>query len=88
MGDGLPRDEFEEAQTVGAWDAAGAISLEEKVRTRRPDWDEDAVDEEVERIKGAQEAQAPRSSIDNTRALIERAVNGKPAENGESPTAR
>ena len=88
LGDGLPRDEFEEAQTVGVWDAAGAISLEEKVRTRRPDWDEDAVDEEVERIKGAQEAQAPRSSIDNTRALIERAVNGNATENGESPTAR
>ena len=55
LGDGLPRDGLEEAQEVQAWDAAGAISQEEKIRTRRPDWDEKKIDEEVEAIKGAQE---------------------------------
>ena len=55
LGDGLPRDGLEEAQEVQAWDGAGAISLEEKIRTRRPDWDAEKIDEEAEKIRGAQE---------------------------------
>ena len=55
LGDGLPRDGLEEAQEVQAWDGAGAISLEEKIRTRRPDWDQEKIDEEAEKIRGAQE---------------------------------
>ncbi len=57
LGDGLPRDSIEEAQEAGMWQAAEAISLEEKIRMRRPEWDEDAVDEEVQRIKGEQPEQ-------------------------------
>lgn len=53
LGDGLPRDTLEEAQEAGLWDAAEAISTEEKVRMRRPDWDQDQIDEEVGRIKDA-----------------------------------
>lgn len=51
LGDGLPRDTVEEAQEAGMWAAAEAISLEEKIRMRRPDWDNEMVDEEAKRIK-------------------------------------
>jgi Phage portal protein, SPP1 Gp6-like len=59
LGDGLPRDSMEDAQEAVTWDGAGAISLEEKIRTRRPEWDEDAIDEEVERIRAEAPAPAP-----------------------------
>lgn len=51
LGDGLPRDTLEDAQEVGIWSSAEAISTEEKVRVRRPDWDQQQVDEEVARIE-------------------------------------
>ncbi len=42
---------MEEAQEANAWQNAGAISLEEVIRMRRPDWDNEAVVEEAERIR-------------------------------------
>jgi hypothetical protein len=57
LGDGLPVDTMEDAQEAALWRGAEAISVEEMVRSRRPEWDEDAVDEEVARIKD--EAPAP-----------------------------
>lgn len=59
LGDGLPRDAMEDAQEVAQWDAAGAISLEEKVRVRRPDLDDEAIEAEIERIKGDTPAPIP-----------------------------
>lgn len=47
------------AQTVQAWDAAKAVSLETKVRYLHSDWDEDRVTEEIEKIKEEQAANAP-----------------------------
>ncbi len=60
LGDGLPRDPIEEAQEAVLWESAEAISLEERVRMRRPDWDEEMVAAEVARIEGARAAAAPR----------------------------
>lgn len=51
LGDGLPRDAMEDAQEAVQWKTAGAISLEELVRMRRPDFDDDAVQEEIDRIQ-------------------------------------
>jgi hypothetical protein len=59
LGDGLPGDELEDAQTAQVWDAAKAISLEEKIRLRRPDWDDDAIQEEVARIREDSRAATP-----------------------------
>ena len=68
---------MEEAQEAAQWKGAEAISLEELVRMRRPDWDEEMVDEEVARIKEAGESQspngaeAPPDAIARTRALCD-----------------
>lgn len=59
LADGLPRDTMEDAQEAGLWAAADAISLEEKVRMRRPEWDDETVMEEVERIRGDTQADMP-----------------------------
>jgi hypothetical protein len=59
LGDGLPRDTVEDAQEANLWQSAEAISLEEKIRLRRPDWDNEAVDEEAERIRG----EKPQSTV-------------------------
>lgn len=48
LGDGLPQDSLEDAQEVNAW--GDAISLEEKIRTRKPEWDEDDIKAEIRRI--------------------------------------
>lgn len=40
------------AQTVQAWEAAKAVSLETKVRYLHSDWDEDRILEEIEKIEG------------------------------------
>lgn len=47
------------AQTVQAWDAAKAVSLETKVRYLHADWDEDRISEEIERIELENKASAP-----------------------------
>lgn len=49
--DAVSVDPLQQAQTLRELDTAGAISTEEKVRTRRPDWDDQQVAEEVERIR-------------------------------------
>jgi hypothetical protein len=82
LGDGLPRDTMEEAQEAAQWKGADAISLEELVRMRRPDWDEEQVDLEVERIREASQSQAPTGAeappdaIARTRALFDGLGNG------------
>jgi hypothetical protein len=87
LGDGLPRDTLEEAQEAQAWAGANAISLEEKIRMRRPDWDDEMVDEEKARIEGeAEQAPGPRSSVESAQALIENAVRGN--GDGNPPTDR
>lgn len=57
LADAMPRDEAEIAKTAALWKTNGAISLEEMVRIRRPDWDEDAVQEELGRIRSEAPAQ-------------------------------
>jgi hypothetical protein len=57
LGDGLPRDTMEDAQEANSW--GDAISLEEKIRMRRPDWSDKEIDEEIERINSRAPAQAP-----------------------------
>jgi len=85
LGDGLPRDTLEEAQEAGMWDTTGAISLEEKIRMRRPDWDEEMVDKEVERIREGREPGAPGTSVDRVSQLIDSAVGANGGANGGNP---
>lgn len=76
LGDGTPRDTLEEAQEATIW--GDAISLEEKIRMRRPDWDDDAVTEEVARIKSENAAPTmgmPSLNLEST-SLEERNGNG------------
>lgn len=44
-------DPLQLAQTLSLLDTAGAISTEQKVRRANPDWDDDAIAEEVARIR-------------------------------------
>lgn len=78
LGDGLPTDELEDAQTAQAWDAAGAISLEEKIRMRRPDWSDEQIQEEIDRIDAK-----PASPPPPTQSLPEITI-----PNGGGPNAR
>lgn len=50
--DGVSIDPEAQARILLTLDQAGAISTEQKVRTLHPDWDNDLVAEEVERIDG------------------------------------
>lgn len=51
LSDSIVPDELERAQTVQALDAAGAVSLDRKVRIVNPDWDDPQVQAEVEAIR-------------------------------------
>jgi len=55
-GDGLPRDEKEEAQITASLAAADAVSIEERVRRTHPNWDDTRVEEEVVKIESANPA--------------------------------
>ena len=50
LGDGLPKDPLEDAQEVATKRGANTVSLEQSVRELHPEWDEEAVSAEVERI--------------------------------------
>lgn len=52
LADGMPRDEMEIAQTIGEYRSAGVMSDEDAVRMRRPDWTEEQVALEAERLPG------------------------------------
>lgn len=47
------------AQTVAQWESAKAVSLETKVQYLHSDWDQDRIDEEIERIREEVAAAAP-----------------------------
>jgi len=78
LGDGMPRDPLEDAQEAQIW--GDAISLEEKVRIRRPEWSDKQVDEEIARIKAQQAARAP--SVPNIPTLN---LDGLAQTNGTPP---
>lgn len=62
-------DPLAEAQTLRELHTAEAISIEEKVRTRHPDWDDTAVDAEVEKIRkdyGVGQVEDPGTFTGNT----------------------
>jgi hypothetical protein len=58
-GDGLPTDDLEAAQILATWSGADAISTEEKVRTLHPEWPDEDVAAEVERIGASHVAVSP-----------------------------
>jgi hypothetical protein len=72
---GVSVDPLAQAQTLRELHTAEAISPEEKVRTLRPDWDDAAVAEEVDRIK----EYYARGAEDPTKTLAGFAGNGDPA---------
>ena len=53
FGDSVSQDPLSQAQTLQALEAAKAASTKTKVRMLHPDWEDDAVDEEVEAIDAA-----------------------------------
>jgi hypothetical protein len=58
--DGLLRDDVEAAETIAKLVGAEAISVEEAVRSWRPEWSASQVEEEVARIRAEHgEAEAP-----------------------------
>jgi hypothetical protein len=77
LADGLPTDEVEVSQGVATAMGAGAMSVETAVRTLHPDWSDDEILEEVDRI--AQAAQA-----DQIDQAIGRAMPGSGAVDGEA----
>lgn len=81
LGDGLPRDETEAAQDTLVWTQAGAASLEEKIKARRPDWDQEAVDAEMQRIEADPQTQ-PTQRLANTRRIFEGIVGDRATGNG------
>jgi hypothetical protein len=58
-GDGLPRDDMEAAQWVAMLVGAESISVEERVRFLHPDWDDEKVTEEVDRLERERPTAAP-----------------------------
>ncbi len=85
FGDGLPRDEMELANIIATLKGAEAISKEEAVRTFHPEWEQNAIDEEVGRLT---EAATPAASpIDEfRRARQERQQqNAQPGQPIQAP---
>jgi hypothetical protein len=60
--DTLPQDETEVAARHATLKTADLISTEQSIRERHPDWDDDAVTKEVERIRADIEATMPAAS--------------------------
>lgn len=50
--DGLPNDPLETAQEIQLLAASGSASLSERIRTRHPEWDDDAIERESREITG------------------------------------
>jgi len=80
LGDGLPRDTMEDSQEAQNWKATDSISTEDLIRMRRPDYDDEAVQEELERI----DEDRKKASAAATRPA--QTEEGDPVE-GESDTA-
>lgn len=51
-GDGLPADDIEAANRVATLYSSDAVSLEERVRIAHPEWNDQQVTDEVDRING------------------------------------
>lgn len=92
--DGLPRDTMEEAQETATLSTAGALSLDTKVRRVHPEWSDEQVAAEIQRIKDDQEA-ATQSATDQiaqqppaAKAMLDahrgRTPNPQPARGGSS----
>lgn len=59
LGDGLPRDPVEDAQVVATLKSAEMISDEQALRKLYPEWDQKAIDAELERLDKEREKNAP-----------------------------
>jgi hypothetical protein len=79
---------MEDSQEASQWRSAGLMSVEEGIRLRRPEWDDETVAEEVERIKESAPEGPQQTSIDRTRELINGAVNGNGTDERQDPAAR
>lgn len=53
LGDGLPEDRMEDAQELSELSQAGAISVFEMVKRLHPDWEDEDIQKEVDRIGGS-----------------------------------
>lgn len=80
LADPMPRDEQEEAQVAALWSSQEAISLEEMIRTRRPEWNDKAVEEEAKRIRADTQPPTPTQPAINLNGFGAPETNG--AESG------
>jgi hypothetical protein len=62
LSDGLPRDGLQDAEELVRLRQAGVISVEEAVRRLHPDWPEERILEETQKIEGASRAAAAAAS--------------------------
>jgi hypothetical protein len=86
FGDGMPEDEVQTATVLTTLKGSNLISDETAIRQLHPDWDDKAVEEEVARIKGQQEAQAPPQRGGRLQALLRDTGEAGQQAQGEPPT--
>jgi len=77
LADGMPRDGVQDADEVATLRSAKVVSLEEAVRKLHPDWSEERIAEELEKIEGEKEP-VPE-------ALVQAQPLDEPPPNGDGP---
>lgn len=82
--DGLPRDTMEEAQELATLSTAGALSLDTKIRRVHPEWSDEQVAAEAQRIADDRE-QATQSARDQITQQPPAAKAMLDAQRGRAP---
>lgn len=76
--DGVTPDPKKDAEIVGLLDAAAAISLQVKVKMAHPDWDDVAIQEEVDRIEKEQDKKAESLKVTDPGTFGQDAMDNSP----------
>lgn len=83
----LTDDPVERAETTGLWHNAQAVSLWERVKARNPHWDEQQIQEEVDRIEGEKKAAMPMVDLGlpEDEEVVTADVDGRPTTIRRTP---
>jgi hypothetical protein len=73
---GLPRDDTEIASEGVQWMGTGSLSLEEAIRMRRPDWSDDEIAAEIDRIENGPQPLVPTTRRTTITDSLNRPQNG------------